>query len=889
MKIKSISAYKYKTKAFLGNKEDDTTSDKKFDSGTFQIKPLNYPTYSYAFPYLSHSFSSINQPINFPKIQFPAEITDPILRNRAEIAEQRKLAKSDGFSKKISHLKKQSEKTLDMEKIKSIILPPVEKSQLRSFENSDKKFILDTYQSDAIDAFVSGKNIIITAPTGTGKTLIAEYGIEDALKKGKRIIYLSPLKALSNEKFVKFSELFGRYDKNGNSINSENVGIITGDIIINPDAQLLIMTTEIYRNMVNVDDEVTTAEAFKDFSAVIYDEFHYLNDPDRGTVWEESVMQTPRHMQQMMLSATASNAKTIAQWLQITNPEKETALIDVPENERYVPLKEYCFGFDGKDGYVIRPLYQRKIDIEYVKSLNSDRLIEIIEELEQIFDGKDFLEILTPLADENGLIDTDTFSEMLISQKGLTKEKAEQIAHILSNPDRTKKTDIRLNFAPKNPPIVNLVKVLHDKNKTPALFFIFSKKKCKKELDEVSKKLGTLLTPEESKRVLDVIQEAKEKEIYLGEDFDEEYLPKLLMGYAVHHAGMLPAYKSLVEKLSREGLVKACFATETLLAGINMPFKTTVFTSLEKFDGSRRIKIPPTTYKQGAGRAGRRGIDDIGNVIICPKSDKELKAFRSIIESKDTDIKSAFELSYATLIQTNTLENLDYFIKKSFYTYQSGSEQKIKADIKKKINYLREKGYVYFEDGKFHRTQKGDMARNVYGINQVLFCELINNPKYTQDLTPQELAALMAMFADIKDDKPRNTFDDDLADVAEKLSPAIDLAKEISKEQSQRKINEEIKMSTNLVGAILSFAYVPNTSDQECLDAWMEIFTNLKTKYIIMHEGDLLRVINSTIDLLKTVAEVSEDPELAKKADQAIKCLYKPPITDILKYELNIK
>ena len=884
MKITNINNYIY-NQTFKGLRGKTPTNSINIENINTDIPPKNKPTPMYTYYLYGNVVDPkiVNETISKSK---PAPITDPILLNLAQIEKR----KRNPFAKRMILIReKNTKKALDMEKIKSIILPQAKIDKLRSFEDSDKKFILDKYQKEAIDAFLSGKNTVVTAPTGTGKTLIAEYAIEDALKRGEKIIYLSPLKALSNEKFTKFSELFGTYDRNGNFLNSDNVGLLTGEITINPDADLLVMTTEIYRNLINAQDEKTTAMMFQEFSGVIYDEFHYLKDPERGTVWEESVMQTPKHMRQMMLSATASNAKEITNWIKTINQTKDTVLVDVAESERYIPLKEYAFSYDtSNEEFSIKPLYKRTIDFDYINTSSSDRLYEIIEELEQLYDGEDVIDILKPYADEKGHIDADEFAKILISQKGISQEKAQQISLILSNPKLTKRTDIKISSkAPKNISFSNLVKTLIDKKKTPALIFSFSKKKCQKKMDEVSKKLGTLLTAEESKKILDTIEEAKAQDIYFGEDFETEYMPKLLMGYAVHHAGMLPAYKSLVEKLSRQGLVKVCFATETLLAGINMPFKTTVFTSLDKFDGKKRVGITPTLFKQGAGRAGRRGIDEIGNVVICPINNHELTKYRNIIESNDTKIDSNFELSYATLLQDNVLNSIEEFIDKSFSVFNAASSTKIQQEINKKLSYLKAKKYIVNKDGKIITTPKGDIAKNIYGINQVLFCELITNPKYTKDLTPEELAVLMVIFADVKDDKPRTTFEEDMADIAEKLSPSIALAEKIIKEQTERKIDEEIKMSTNLAEAIYKFA-CSNNSREESIKAWNEIFDELKTKYIILHEGDLLRVFNSTIDLLRTIIEVSDNQELIDKAHSTINCLNKPPLTDILKYELNI-
>lgn len=852
-----------------------------------------------SFPFEQRMMLSTQQFMELQNyIQKPRESggqKDAILENIEKERTQRKQSKVSG---------------VDLRRLESITLPQKGLRELHSFENSDKKLTPDKYQKDAIDAFIRGESVIVTAPTGMGKTLIAQYGIEDTIKKGKRIIYLSPLKALGNEKFTKFSEQFGNYDKNGNFINSDNVGIMTGDVVINPNAQLLIMTTEVYRNMLSSKDEEARAQTFKDFDGVIYDEFHYLGDPDRGTIWEESVINTPKHMKQMMLSATASNAQEISGWISRLNPGKKVHLNAVMENERYVPLNEYVFGYKKDRGFAIEALFTKQISPKKLLSGLSDRQKQIALELETLY-NKDFATILKQHNGRGLYIDAEEFALALMSEKGLEKEKARQIAYILSDNDLKVAKDIRLNYNSKNPPLAPLLKILNKQNKTPALIFIFSKKRCKEELDEVPQKLGTLLTPVESKKVLESVKEARENGIYLGSSFDEEYLPKLLMGYAIHHAGMLPAYKSLIEKLSREGLVKACFATETMLAGINMPFKTTVFTSADKFDGRSVVTITPATYKQGSGRAGRRGIDDVGNVIVCPKSEYDFSVFKDIILSKDTKIRSSLNLTYATLLQRPILNNLDDFIAKSFLSYQanepvrtrgpqkaldnsytsyhSSAVREVKQDAKRKLNYLEEKGYVQCQNGIYSLTEKGETAKNIYGINQILLTELISDPKYTQDLRPEELAALMTVFADVKDDRPKTTFDDDMIDTAQKLSPAIALAEDLAREQGARRIDSEIKMSTNLVPAVLNFAYMSDCNREECVTLWREIFDELKSQYLIMHEGDLLRVFNGTMDLLKTICEVSDNPELVKKAQMAINCLKKPPLTDILEYELNIK
>lgn len=831
----------------------------------------------------------------FPYRPLPKEVQESLdnfiaYQKEHELYMLGKVDEVDEEVEQIEVLPKRQANDLNMEEILSIEIPPTSSKTPTPFELGDKYLKLDKYQQQAIDSFVDGNTTIVTAPTGTGKTLIAEYGIEDTLAKGKKIIYLSPLKALSNEKFTKFSELFGNYDSRYEYMNNENVGIITGDIAIHPDAQLLVMTTEIYRNMLINDTEENIARKLKDFDAVIYDEFHYMADPDRGKVWEESVMNTPKHMKQMMLSATASNAKEISDWVNQLNPTKKVELVNVPETERHVPLKEYVFGFDQSYGHQLKQLTSHKILLSNLNDSLSDRQKLALEDIKLISDGQDPIEYIKSQEDiiENGTIDSDKFAQKLLDA-GFDEDKATQISLVLADKSKVTFHDCsKLKYPDKGPNVNALVRVLTKENKTPALFFVFSKKRCQHYIDDSSKRVGTLLTPEQSKKVLDRVNEAKAKGIYLGKDFDDKCLNSLMKGYAIHHAGMLPAYKSLVEGLAREGLVKVCFATETLIAGINMPFKTVVLTSLEKSNGSSNIILPNSTFKQGAGRSGRRGVDELGNVIMMPKGTVDLSRFTTLLQSTDTSIKSQYRSTYSSILAPNMMKDMEETLTKTFAHFQKNPKNNILEESIKKRDYLLKKGYLVEKGkGSYEPTEKGIVARQIFGINEIVMTEILTDPKYTKNMSPAELAALMAIFADVKDDNPKTTFSKEYEEFGKKATPAIEMAQKIKGEQYALKIYDKLPMSTNLATSILEFAQTDIDPEQP-KKLWMDTIDKLRHKHLITYEGDMLRVVNGTIDLLRNLSDATDDEELKAKAEQAIEMLKKPPVTDILKYELDI-
>lgn len=786
-----------------------------------------------------------------------------------------------------------SEGYFDMEKLLSLNVEEAEQTKPLSFEDSHAKFTLDRYQKEAIDSFVSGKTTVVSAPTGTGKTLIAEHVIKDALDNGRKIIYLSPLKALSNEKYTEFSKLFGRYDENGDLRSTENVGLMTGDSTINPDAPLMVMTTEIYRNSLLTSTEEEADEMYKNYDGVVYDEFHYLGDKQRGTVWEESVMNTPKHMKQLMLSATASNAGDIMNWVGEINPRIVPNLVNVPESERHVPLKEYVLTATDEGKLKLEETKIQKIDMHRLENrINlSDRQIKAFEEMKEIIgaeDDNEAIAFLRELAGRRNELKCDKLASELV-KCGAEKDKADGISLVLSNKNSTTYKKEPENGYASNAVTSKVVKLLNDKKMTPALFYIFSKKGCNKELEKAAEHSESLLTPEESRRVYDEVQKAKEKGVFLGEDFDDKELEALMKGFAVHHAGRLPAYKSLVENLARQGLVKACFATETLIAGINMPFKTTVFTSLEKFDGDEVVDITPQIFKQGGGRAGRRGKDEVGNVIVMAKTQDDYDKYLALTRTSDTSIRSQYQISYASLLSDRMLNNVDDVLLGSLAAYQSGSKlERCEKTAENKLELLKSFGYVeQAQDGKLQRTEKGDIAKRVFGINEILLTELLSEPQYLKDFTSKELIALCASFSDVKDENPSRDFKGDLKYMQEPMEKIFNLADEVNQFEFYYNLDDnQIKASTSLVPYVLDFAEAP-FEREESLQNWRGNMAKMKEKELLAHEGDFLRIVNGTVDILKLICELSPDENIRNEASIAMEALRKPPVLDIFNYELN--
>jgi superfamily II RNA helicase len=447
-------------------------------------------------------------------------------------------------------------------------------------------FQLDQFQKDAIASLNAGSSVVVCAPTGSGKTLVGEYAIYRALSRGKRVFYTTPLKALSNQKLRDFREKFG----------FDHVGLLTGDASINRDAPILVMTTEIFRNMLYGTPIGQIGISLVDVEAVVLDECHYMNDRQRGTVWEESIIYCPRGVQLVALSATVANSDELTDWLnQVHGP---TDLIY--SDHRPVPL-EFHFGN-------IKGLFPL---------LNDDK--------------------------------TQINHRLLRKKKKGDKEKSK--AHVKA----------------EAPSIIQVLSQLQERDMLPAIYFIFSRRGCDKSVADVGD--FRLVNNQEAQQLRRQIDEFLTRNPEAGRSGQ---IAPLYRGIAAHHAGILPAWKVLVEELFQQGLIKVVFATETLAAGINMPARTTVISTLSKRTDTGHRLLNASEFLQMAGRAGRRGMDERGHVVTLQTPFEGAKEAAYLATSKADPLVSQFTPSYGmvlNLLQTHTLEQARELIERSFGQY----------------------------------------------------------------------------------------------------------------------------------------------------------------------------------------------------------------------------
>ncbi|MGV8897394.1 MAG: DEAD/DEAH box helicase [Rhodoglobus sp.] len=478
---------------------------------------------------------------------------------------------------------------------------------LRAFRAA-QRFDLDEYQVAACAVVESGKSVLVAAPTGAGKTIIAEFAIYRAMQQeSDKVFYTAPMKALSNQKFQELQAEYGE----------DAVGLLTGDTNINSHARIVVMTTEVLRNMLYADSDL-----LKNLSCVVMDEVHFLADRFRGAVWEEVIIHLPQHVTMVSLSATVSNAEEFGDWLQAVRGDTEV----IVSEERPVPLDQHI--------------------------LMRTKLVDLF--------------------DSSGLAATHRVNPELT-----------QLAKFGGRPNgsRQSKGSGRTYSRSGRPESLRMdrpdvVKLLDSKNLLPAIFFIFSRVGCDQAVAKVLRAGISVTTIEERNEIRAIVEERCRT--LLDEDLGVlgywEWLSGLERGVAAHHAGLLPAFKEVVEELFQKKLVKVVFATETLALGINMPARTVVLEKLEKFNGEARVPITPGEYTQLTGRAGRRGIDVEGHSVIQWVDGLDPQAVASLASRRTYPLNSSFKPTYnmaVNLIDQFGRERTREILESSFAQFQA--------------------------------------------------------------------------------------------------------------------------------------------------------------------------------------------------------------------------
>ena len=716
-------------------------------------------------------------------------------------------------------------------------------------------FPIDPFQLEAIAHLADDQSVMVAAPTGTGKTLVAEYAIWLAQQRGQRVIYTTPLKALSNQKYRDLRDAYG----------SDTVGLVTGDIVEHSRASIVIMTTEVYRNMLLEEggERFGLSSSLTDVGFVVFDELHYLSDIERGPVWEEAIICSPQHVQLVGLSATVSNAEDLANWIsRVHRP-----IVLVTHEQRAVPLEHYYF-LDGKlhlvqdaNGKRIEKFPNIGGEAKAAQLSNRNRVYTFDDEDDE--DDEEWND--RRKRGKNGRQDT---------QRSASNEEETPVQE---KPKRQPKREAADSGA--------VLTALRDADLLPCLYFLPGRRVV--EEAAMSASLHNFTTPEEAARIKEEIN------IWL------EQLPKedrnlqqvisltglLPRGLAFHHAGLLPGLKVLVETLFARGVLRAVFATDTLALGVNLPARTVVVGSLSKFDGQEMRLLTPNEYRQLTGRAGRRGMDMHGSAVIPYSPWEPFEPSFQRITGELLPVTSAFVIRYNSVLnlwKPGDVQHLRRICASSLREYQrymrweldelhrlelrhnkakkSGKKKKGAAsdgaalalekrrekigayplsragaaELDGTIFALRALGFIGQDE---QLTLKGRLLRSIFHPVGALIIELIVQG-ILDELTVSELAEVCSWFTFNSDKrvKNRNVVHAKLVQVRRQLWHIV---QHINGVEQRAAINFTPGIAPEFHGVALAWSRGMSLS-------------GLMNR-IDLAEGDMLMAINQTIDLLQQV------------------------------------
>ncbi|KAH0566228.1 ATP-dependent RNA helicase mtr4 [Trichoglossum hirsutum] len=548
---------------------------------------------------------------------------DPVVTDSFETEQSREVAASAG----LQATKEGTAVVLSHQVRHQVALPPeydyVPISEHKAPETPARTwpFALDPFQKVSIASIERGESVLVSAHTSAGKTVVAEYAIAQSLRNNQRVIYTSPIKALSNQKYREFSAEFG------------DVGLMTGDVTINPTATCLVMTTEVttfeimtWSPLIKTRQILRSmlyrgSEIMREVAWVVFDELTYVA---RGVVWEETIILLPDKVRYVFLSATIPNAMQFAEW--ITKTHNQPCHV-VYTDFRPTPLQQYLFPA-GADG------------------------IHLVVDEKGTFREDNFAKAMASIAEKQG----DDPADANAKWKGKSKDKK-------TNKGGTKGYS----------DIYKIVKMIMMKNYNPVIVFSFSKREC----EAYALQMSALAFNDDTEKAMvakvfnSAIESLSEEDKKLPQI--QHILPLLRRGIGIHHSGLLPILKETIEILFQEGLIKVLFATETFSIGLNMPAKTVVFTNVRKFDGITERWITPSEFIQMSGRAGRRGLDERGIVIMMVDAKMDPTVAKEIVRGEQDKLNSAFHLGYNMILNLMRVEGIspEFMLDRCFYQFQN--------------------------------------------------------------------------------------------------------------------------------------------------------------------------------------------------------------------------
>jgi len=543
-------------------------------------------------------------------------------------------------------------------------------------------FGLDRFQDEALDAVDADVNVLVSAPTGSGKTLIANYAIGRVLAAGQRAFYTTPLKALSNQKYAELCEMFG----------DERVGLLTGDTSVNRMADVVVMTTEVLRNML-----LTESDQLTHLGLVVLDEVHYLQDPFRGGVWEEVLILTPSAVRFVALSATIGNATFVGKWF--NEVRGETAVIT--ETNRPITLHQHLS--------VVR---RGQPHAEVVELLDGERLSD---EARRIDNAMKATRRFRPGPRWQGPKSTAPPAPFRAPRRS-------ELLHALERDDLL-----------------------------PVIVFIFSRAACDDAVRQCRRD-GLLFTTPEQRREIERIAEARLLD-FSDDDLSAleygDFIDSLRRGIAAHHAGMVPAFREIVEVCFVQNLLSTVFATETLALGVNMPARSVAIERFSKYSDTGRRFLTSGEYAQMTGRAGRRGLDEEGHAIVCFAPEIALIDVGRVAISHPSELHSSFRPTYnftANLINHFEFETALEVVQRSYAQFEAdhrpaGSRRSLGDQMRARHHVLEELGYA---EG-WRLNDQGQLLRSIYHECDLLIAECVSVGVF-DDLEPAQLAGLLSSF-----------------------------------------------------------------------------------------------------------------------------------------------